>query len=120
MTDPSMSNTALIDRLVDLGEQLDGGLVAASDGLAGAVVAMLDAEPAERPEQRLFTRRGAAGIARGGGGAARRIAGHDSWLSTHDRQMVRSGLGTDRAGGDGPRDLAGRRPVRPRATGERR
>jgi len=59
MTEPWMSDTALIDRLVDLGEQLDGELAGAGDGLADAVVAMLAAEPAvpaQRAGHRRFTR----------------------------------------------------------------
>lgn len=56
MTDPSMSDTALIDRLVDLGEQLDGELAGAGDGLADSVLAMLDAEPVARAGHRRFTR----------------------------------------------------------------
>lgn len=52
-----MSDTDLIDRLVDLGEQLESDHAGAADGLADAVVAMLGAEPAELSEHRVFARR---------------------------------------------------------------
>jgi len=44
MNDGSMSDTALIDRLADLGEQLERDLVDASDDLADAVVARIRVE----------------------------------------------------------------------------
>jgi len=52
-----MSDTALIDRLADLGEQLDVDLADAADGLADAVVAMIRVEQRERSSHRVFARR---------------------------------------------------------------
>ena len=52
-----MSDTELIDRLAELGEQLDAELTGAADGLADAVVAMIRIEPRERSNHRVFARR---------------------------------------------------------------
>ncbi len=57
MTDPSMSDTALIDRLVELGEQLERDLAGAADDLADAVVARIRVEPTRRSEHPVFVRR---------------------------------------------------------------
>ena len=57
MTDPSMSDTALIDRLAELGEQLERDLADAADGLADAVVARIRVEPSGRSEHSVFARR---------------------------------------------------------------
>jgi hypothetical protein len=57
MTDRSMSDTDLIDRLADLGEQLERDLVDACDDLADAVVARIRVDQGERSGDPLFARR---------------------------------------------------------------
>lgn len=57
MSDPSMSDVALIDRLAALGEHLDGELADAADGLADSVVALLGAPGGEQPGHSVFARR---------------------------------------------------------------
>jgi hypothetical protein len=52
-----MSDTELIDRLAELGGQLDAELTDAADGLADAVVAMIRVEQRERSSHRVFARR---------------------------------------------------------------
>jgi hypothetical protein len=57
MNDRSMSDTALIDRLGELGELLERQLVDASDGLADAVVARIRVEQGGRSGHPVFVRR---------------------------------------------------------------
>ena len=57
MTDPSMSDTALIDRLAELGEQLDDDLVDASDGLRRRGRGEDPRRTSERSGHNVFARR---------------------------------------------------------------
>ena len=55
MTGPSMSDTELIDMLIDLGQQLEDDLIGAADGLPDAVMARIRFD--ERSHDHLFARR---------------------------------------------------------------
>jgi hypothetical protein len=57
VTDPSMSDVALVDRLAALGEHLDADLADAADGLADSVVALLGAPVDEQSGHSMFARR---------------------------------------------------------------